>query len=155
MKRITLLFAILLIPVVVLGVEGTMDEQKVADQIIDMERQALARWIDGDPTGFLEITSDDYTYFDPGLEKRIDGFEAMKAYYEPAKGKVHADFQKFFRPKVQVFGDTAVLTFQFQSWNEGGAEPDYPMWNTTEVYHRYPDGWKLVHTHWALTKKQE
>jgi len=131
------------------------DPQNVQDTIIEMERQALARWINGDPNGFLEITSDDYSYFDPFMKERIDGYKAMAEYYKGIEGKVHADFQKFFRPRVQVFGDTAILTFQFRAWNKDEPEPDYPVWNTTEVYHRYPDGWKLVHTNWAFTVKQE
>ena len=45
--------------------------------IITMERGALGRWGIGDPSGFLEISAPDVVYFDPFLERRIDGREAL------------------------------------------------------------------------------
>jgi hypothetical protein len=34
------------------------------DPILTMERQALTRWCNGDPSGFLEISAKDVVYFD-------------------------------------------------------------------------------------------
>ena len=48
-----------------------------SETIIAMERAALDRWGRGDPTGFLEISAPDVVYFDPSLERRIDGREAL------------------------------------------------------------------------------
>jgi hypothetical protein len=63
------------------------DERMAAETIISMEKQALDRWGKGDPSGFLEISSPDVVYFDPFLEKRIDGLEALTRYYEGIRGK--------------------------------------------------------------------
>jgi hypothetical protein len=47
------------------------------DIIIALERAALERWGQGDPSGFLEICAPDVVYFDPHLEMRLDGREAL------------------------------------------------------------------------------
>jgi ketosteroid isomerase-like protein len=51
-------------------------------------------------------------------------------------------------PRVQVGGDTAVLTFNFVSH---GSEGDM-RWNTTEVYQRRGAEWRIIHTHWSFTQ---
>lgn len=45
----------------------------IASEIIALERGALERWCQGDPDGFLEISAPDVVYFDPFLDKRLDG----------------------------------------------------------------------------------
>jgi ketosteroid isomerase-like protein len=49
-------------------------------------------------------------------------------------------------PRVQIAGEAAVLTFRFDSRGSAGSM----QWNTTEVYRRDTDGWKIIHTHWAF-----
>ena len=48
-------------------------------EVVRMERAALKRWLNGDPSGFLEISAPDVVYFDPFTERRIDGLDALKA----------------------------------------------------------------------------
>jgi hypothetical protein len=50
-------------------------------EVIELECAALVRWGLGDPGGFLELYAADIVYFDPGLERRIDGIVAMTDYY--------------------------------------------------------------------------
>ena len=49
-------------------------------EIIKLEREAMARWCNGDPDGFLELSAADVVYFDPTLEKRLDGHGALSTY---------------------------------------------------------------------------
>lgn len=84
--------------------------------IIAMERAALDRWGKGDPSGFLEISAPDVVYFDPSLERRIDGREALRRYYEAIRGKVEIRRYELINPLVQIVGDAAVLTFNHVSW---------------------------------------
>jgi len=111
-----------------------------------MERQALDRWAQGDPSGFLEISGDDVVYFDPFLEKRLSGIAAMTEYYESIRGQIHIDRYEIVDPKVQVCGDTAVLTFNFVSF---GGETEQ-RWNCTEVYCLGSGGWRIIQTHWSF-----
>src|SRR6516162_4245129 len=102
------------------------------DEIVAMERAALQRWAKGDPNGFLEITAHDTSYFDPFIERRIDGSEALSALYDQIRGQIRIDRFGMIDPRVQFDGDLAVLTFQFASQGSEGCM----CWNTTEVYRR-------------------
>lgn len=121
----------------------------LADHLINLEQRALARWCLGDPSGFLEISASDVVYFDPFLERRLDGLEALTAYYENLRGQISATRHEMLNPKVQVVGDAAVLTFNFHSW--GGNENAY-RWNCTEVYRREGEDWRIIQTHWSFSK---
>ena len=118
-----------------------------SEEIIQLERQALERWAQGDPDGFLEITAPDVVYFDPFLKQALFGIEALRRHYDSLRGKVSLSRFELLDPHVQVVGDAAVLTFRFASWGGGGAAS---LWNTTEVYRRDAAGWRIVHTHWAF-----
>ncbi|MBU0621698.1 MAG: nuclear transport factor 2 family protein [Gammaproteobacteria bacterium] len=122
--------------------------RKIADTIIALERAALDRWGAGDPSGYLEISAPDVSYFDPFLEHRLDGCEALAAWYAPLRGTIHIDRYDLIEPQVQVCGETAVLTFNLVSYS-GATEM---RWNCSEVYRKDREGWRLVHTHWSITQ---
>jgi hypothetical protein len=122
-----------------------------AATIIAMERAALDRWGKGDPGGFLEISAADVVYFDPFLDARLDGREALARHYEPLRGQIAIARYEMDNAKVQLAGDAAVLTFNFVSW--GGTE-DAARWNCTEVYCRREGRWQIIQTHWAFTRGQ-
>ena len=56
--------------------------------IIALERRALERWNQGDPDGFLELTSGDVVYFDPALGRKLIGKKALGEYYGTVRGKI-------------------------------------------------------------------
>jgi len=123
-------------------------EGDVADTIIAMERAALDRWGKGDPSGFLDISAPDVVYFDPFVDRRIDGIEALTRHLEAARGKVSILRHELINPCVHHVGDCAVLTFNYVSY--GGTE-DALRWNCTEVYRRGNQGWQIIQTHWSFT----
>ncbi|MFA6310878.1 MAG: DUF4440 domain-containing protein [Sterolibacterium sp.] len=122
--------------------------QDIAAHIIGLEESALRRWCDGDPSGFLEICADDVVYFDPFLERRIDGLRALTEYYESLRGKISADRFELIDPHVQVVAEAAVLTFNFVSYC---GDDNASRWNCTEVFRRAAGVWQLIQTHWSLT----
>lgn len=125
-----------------------MDGREVAEDVIALERAGLDRWARGDPSGFLEMCSPDVTYFDPFLPARIDGRDALSRYYESLRGKVRLDRYELLNPRVDVHGDMAILTFNHVSWTG----PSVSRWNSTEVYRRTEEGWRIVQTHWSRTQ---
>ncbi len=124
--------------------------QDAASIIIAMERAALDRSSKGDPDAFLEISDPDVTYFDPFLEKPIYSLKELTAYYHKNLTGQGVDSDEFLNPKVQLSGDTAVLTFNYNSKAKG----QVTRWHTTEVYRRTPAGWRIIHTHWSLLQPQ-
>ena len=123
-------------------------EGELVSTIVGVERGALDRWGRGDPSGFLEISAPDVVYFDPFLERRIDGLDELTRHYEGIRGKVQIARYELLNTKVQAIGDAAVLTFNYVS--HGGNENAF-RWNCTEVYRRDAAGWRIVQTHWSFT----
>ena len=121
------------------------------EQILALERAALDRWGKGDPDGYLEISAPDLTYFDPFVQKRIDGIDSLRAWYDLIRGKIQIEREEIVNPTVQIIGDAAILTFQFISHGSEGAM----HWNCTEGYRREGDTWKIIHSHWSFAKKPE
>ena len=128
-----------------------MEPKKIMEEselIIALEKAALQRWGNGDPSGFLEISAPDVVYFDPYVTHRIDGKEALGKYYEPAYGQIKLDRFELIDPLVQLQGDLAVLTFNYISWSGD----QQARWNCTEVYRRVNETWRIIQTHWSKTQ---
>ncbi|HKY38896.1 MAG TPA: nuclear transport factor 2 family protein [Polyangiaceae bacterium] len=122
-------------------------DSQVEQEIIALERAALARWGRGDPTGYLELCAPDVVYFDPFTAHRIDGLEALTTYYEGIKGKISIERDEFLDARVLLIGsDVAVLTFTYASYGSEGSM----RWYATEVFRRDVSGFRLIHTHWSL-----
>jgi ketosteroid isomerase-like protein len=124
------------------------ESRQIAATIIAMEEAALERWGKGDPSGFLEISAPDVVYFDPSLDKRLDGLDALKELYESLRGKLSVDRYELLNPKVQLCGDCAILTFNYVGTSGGRTY----RWNCTEVYRHRNDRWEIIQTHWSFTK---
>ena len=118
------------------------------ETILALERAALDRWGRGDPSGFVELSAPDVVYFDPSLERRLDGREALARYYERLRGIAIARYE-ILNPLVQCIGDAAVLTFNFVAWDAADVAH---RWSCTEVYRRSGTRWEIVQTHWSSTQ---
>jgi ketosteroid isomerase-like protein len=125
---------------------------EITTEIIGIERAALDRWGKGDPQGYLETYADEVTYFDPVSPTRIDGLDAMKAYYAPIAGMIQVARYDMIGALVQQFGPIAVLSFQLISY--GDNEIVLTRWNSTAVYRQTETGWKTVHTHWSYIQPE-
>jgi ketosteroid isomerase-like protein len=124
----------------------------LVQDLIALEHAALVRWCRGDPSGYLEISAPDVVYFDPFIERRIDGWQALSEYYETIRGMISAERFEILNPLVQCSGDMAVLTFNFVSY---GANQTEMRWNSTEVYRRSASEWQIIQSHWSLTKPRK
>ncbi|HOW84761.1 MAG TPA: nuclear transport factor 2 family protein [Candidatus Aminicenantes bacterium] len=126
-----------------------MDMLNIKETIVALERAALDAWHRGDPSPYLELYSKDFTYFDPALERRLDGWDKIRELYESLRGKVKMDKYEMINPVVQSTGTMAVLTYNLHSYS------GETLWkeNCTEVYRlEEDDKWKIIHSHWSLTK---
>ena len=139
---------ILILSVFMAGtVYAQTNTEELSATIIALEKAALEKWNQGDPSGYLDLSADDVTYFDPSLEQRMDGLENLRNYYEPATGKISVDRYEMVNPNVTATNGMAVLTFNLFSY----IGSDVHKWNCTEVYRLERDGqWKIVHTHWSI-----
>jgi len=130
---------------------NAQEKPSIQSTIIGLEKAALEHWCQGDPTAFLELSAPDVVYFDPFLERRLNGIDELTKLYLPLNGQVNAEHFEMIDPVVQATDKMAVLTFNFRSQ----AGEKLHKWNCTEVYRLEADGkWKIVQTHWSLTKPE-
>jgi ketosteroid isomerase-like protein len=119
-------------------------------KIIAIERSILERWAKGDPFGYMDHAAPDITFFDPPLESRGEGVKAFRKFVAPAEGKVHIPRYEMINPRVQLHGEIGVLTYNLVNYSK--EDKVTSRWNSTEVYRRIKGEWKLIHSHWSLTK---
>ncbi|MGQ0642840.1 MAG: YybH family protein [Gemmatimonadaceae bacterium] len=159
MRRL-ILFSVLVVTIAGCGsaaLESAAADQ-TASEVIALERAALDRWIKPDPDGYIELAAPEITYFDPTTEKRVDGRPAMQERLAPLRN-VKLPFTDprydMIDPKVQHYGDVALLTFNLVNYGTvAGAEKVLARWNSTEVYGRVGGRWKIVHSHWSLVQPE-
>lgn len=125
------------------------NNEDIKSTIIALEEQALKLWNNGNPDGFIELSSDDVVYIDPAFENKLEGKKALEDYYNNVRGKIKIDSYKMINPTVQVSTDVAVLTYNYEAHRDGQV---FRM-NCTEVYKLPPsDQWKIIHTHWSFVR---
>ena len=127
--------------------------QQVADEIMGMVK---AQWAaeTADPGNFTEIyknTADECTVFNGNYATRLDGKTVIMNLSEPngkAPGRTVAS--EMLNPKVQVYGDVAILTYNFAGVvknKDGELKPSRAK--STRVYAKQGGKWKLVHANFA------
>jgi hypothetical protein len=146
MKQAALICSIMIILLGTLAF--TQPKPDAATAILALERQAMDGWLKGDPDPVLAILDPEITYFHIMTEKRIDGLGALKALFEIYRGAPLFDSYEILDPKIQMSGDTAVLTYLFVRHNAAVVS----RWNATQVYQRKKEGWRVIHTHYSQTR---
>lgn len=124
-----------------------MTNEELTKKVIAMEKDALDKYYAGDMTDYYNLWShDDFSYFDAGHDKRVDDFAELKTFFDQnIAGKMHADSYEFVAPRVQIHGDTAILTYQlFADTNFINMK-----FNVVEVFQKNNHGeWKVVQSTW-------
>ena len=152
MKNLILLVAIFLVFTACKMKQETLNIETVEQAILAKERQANDQWSAGHPSGFSVNFASDITWFDDiAAQSRIEGRENMQNYFKSLEGKIPPHKYELVDPKVQLYGDIAILTFQYHSTMPNG-EPG-PPWKVTSVYHLSNNDWQVVHANWSLVNK--
>ncbi len=128
----------------------SQESDSISQVIIKIEKSALERWNKGDPSGFLEISAKDVVYFDPFTEQRLDGLDKLANLYNSIRGQIKVDKYDMINPNVQSVKNMAVLTYNLISVSGDSIH----KWNCTEVYRIDHKKWKIIQTHWSLTKPE-
>lgn len=127
-------------------------EQEILD-VLNRNLQAI--W-DGDVDAYVATCAEDVSFFEWYVTtQRIDGldFHLRELRVHPqALGGGHADDSahtehEILQPRIQVYGDTAIVTYTLLVRAIRGASVVRTQQNETRVFHRFADGWKLIHCH--------
>jgi len=130
---------------------GPVRYEGLLGELMLLETRAMERWRQGDPWGFIELSTPEVTYFDTGTLQRINGREALSAEYKLREGKVHYEVMDFIDPWIFACDDLSVLFYRFFSTrlNPDGSVASRIPWNCSEVFTRREGGWRIIHTHWS------
>lgn len=126
-----------------------MDKRIVTETIVALEEAAMKAWLNGNPSPFLKLYSKDFTYFDPSIEKRLDGWDKIEELYENMRGKLKTDKFEMINPVVQLTDSMAVLSYNLSIYS------GETVWkeNCTEVYRLEENNeWKIIHSHFSPTQ---
>ncbi len=139
--------------VLLLGVVTTEAATKkdVADEIIAITKAQWAAEMKRDSSTAMKNVAGEYTEFNFTYPTRLDGKDLNMRLAEAqavASGDLIA--AEMANEKVQVYGDTAILTYNFIGAlkdKDGAIEP--LLAKSTRVYIRENDRWMLVHANFA------
>jgi ketosteroid isomerase-like protein len=130
---------------------GPSEQQAIAEQIIAREKASVEAWRRKDKAFFADFMTDDSTYFNsfnPYLETD------PKANFLP-KFEQYAELFKYndvqmYNPRVQVYGDVAVLTYNSSVSGSMAGQPLNYTTKMTSVYVKQGNTWRVVHAHESM-----
>ena len=128
--------------------DESISEATAVEELVAQERAAMEPYFgESDPATYVAMIADEFTYFDPNSGGRLVD-EAAREYLSGFAGSIPPLDYEILNPQVQMFGDTAVFTFQMDVIDpESGAVVG--QWMTTEIHERVGEDWEMVHAHWS------
>lgn len=144
--------AMLAIGLLLSGPAMAGEDPKVAAEIMALARAQWASEAAGkNAAEQMATVADDYTEFNQDYGARIDGkalnVRLLEAITSDGSKSLAGDM---VNPKVQVYGDTAILSYNFVGVTrdkDGKVEPVNAK--STRVYSRIGGKWMLVHANFA------
>ncbi len=151
MRRVTLL--VLLLGVMAVAAAQSQSSS-VAEEVIAVTKAQWTAEMRKDMEGSQKMVADDYTEFNDDYPTRLDGKKLNRKLAEANLGSpgrlMAADMAN---EKVQVYGDVAILTYNFigvAADKDGKTEPVRAK--STRVYVKKDGQWWLVHANFALAR---
>jgi ketosteroid isomerase-like protein len=121
-----------------------------------LDRHLRSIW-KGDLDTYRATTGEDVTFFEWYIStQRIDGLDfhlrETAANFRAAEdrrgsGQRYEIEHEVLQPKVQVYGDVAILTYTLLMRYTTAEDVRHTEHNETRVFHRRAEGWQLVHCH--------
>jgi ketosteroid isomerase-like protein len=123
----------------------------VEEDIMALAKSQWAADMAKDPAKMMETVADDYTEFNAQYPTRLDG-KALNAKFSEAFAKAPGTvvIAEMANPKVQVYGDVAILTYNYIGMTRDKDGENHPnAAKSTRVYAKINGAWKLVHANFA------
>jgi ketosteroid isomerase-like protein len=125
--------------------------QQITAQIIAREKAGYEAWQRKDKAFYADFMADDATYFSPmnpylQIDPKTNFLPKFEQYAEQYK---YLDYQ-IFNPRVQIYGDTAVLTYNGSFTLSMGGQAIQYTGKMTSVYVKQGNTWRVVHGHESM-----
>ena len=139
--------------VAILGLVGVAKStpQSVADEVIAVTKAQWAAEMQKNTAEALKNVADDYTEFNGDYSTRLEGKPiALRLGEANAGGSGNTVAAEMANPKVQVYGDVAILSYNYVGVakdKDGKVEPSRAK--STRVYVKQAGKWMLVHANFG------
>ncbi len=125
---------------------------QIAVEVIAITKAQWAAEMAKEPTATaMQNVADEYTEFNPDTPTRVDGKDLNMRLYDAFAGGVGSLVAaEMANEKVQVYGDVAILTYNFVGMTkdkDGVVAPT--LAKSTRVYVNKDGQWMLVHANFA------
>ena len=106
-----------------------------------------------DPEKYFSFVDDDITVVLPGCPYRIDGKtnDRMEFEYCLAKSWSKVGFFHEMQPKIQVFGDIALVYYYSRGAYGDGPNEKLKYYKETNILVKRGRDWKVIHVHLSVT----
>lgn len=127
--------------------------QQIADEVINLVKAQWATEIAApdNVTEQYKNVADDYTEFNPDFSTLLEGKDLVVRLTEAfSKDPGRSVAAEMLNPKVQVYGDVVILSYNFAGIVKNKAGEMKPTRaKSTRVYAKQDGKWKLVHANFA------
>ena len=150
--KISMLSCVLAGALLISGQAFAGEDPKVAAEIMALARAQWAAEKDGKSVAEQSATTaDDYTEFNPDYPVRIEGKDLSNRMLEASTSDGSKTLLgEMVNPKVQVYGDTAILSYNFVGVSrDKDGKTQQNSAKSTRVYSKVGGKWMLVHANFA------
>ena len=128
--------------------DASASDSAVANEIIAREKASVEAWQRKDKAFWADFLADDATFFSPqspylDTEPKVNFLPKFEQYVEMFK----INDVQMYNPRVQVYGDTAILTYNSAFSGSMGGQPVSYTGKVTTVYVKQGNTWRVVHSH--------
>jgi|SRR5918911_3974588 ketosteroid isomerase-like protein len=127
---------------------ASASDSAIANEIIAREKASVEAWQRKDKAFWADFLTDDATFFSPQspyleTEPKVNFLPKFDQYVEVFK----LNDSQMYNPRVQVYGDTAILTYNDSVSATFGGQPVSYTGKVTTVYVKQGNTWRVVHSH--------
>ena len=127
------------------------EDANVTDEVIAVVKAQWAAEMKKDMAEYMKNVAEDYTEFNPDYATRLDGKAINMKVGEAFSGGANQILAaELANPKVQVYGDVAICSYNYVGVNkdkDGKIQPARAK--STRVYVKQDGNWMLVHANFG------
>jgi ketosteroid isomerase-like protein len=129
-------------------------QEELQTEVLKVIREFNRAFAANDVERYFHFVADDITVLTPSNPYRVEGLAADREEFEFSlrAGTTRIGYFQEMQPHVQVYGDTAVVTYFSRGSYGAGERAQTHYLKETDVLTRRSEGWKIVHIHVSASK---
>jgi ketosteroid isomerase-like protein len=130
-----------------------MTESAIKSEVWHVIEELNAAFARNDPAKYFSYIDSDITVITPSNPYRVEGIQDDREEFEYGlkNGSGRVGYFQEMQPKVQLFGEIAVVTYYTRGSYGPAGEEKVRYYKETDVLHKKDGKWKVVHIHVSAT----